>query len=130
MVVPNSRSGSHETTHHVTLARRCEPINIFRPYLKYGRKIIHSNGAFFYPMFPKCVHLKLCRPNSFNFVRKKFENPKMFVWISRIQFCQPCRFFCFFLKKVDIFEKKNRILFKIGIGGNNAVECVSNDFIS
>ena len=33
------------------------PLIIFRPCLKYGRKIILSNGAFFYPMFANRVHV-------------------------------------------------------------------------
>ena len=38
----------------------------------YGSKIIHSNGALFYPMFPNCVHVKR---RSFTFLNVKFFPP-------------------------------------------------------
>ena len=55
---------------------------IFRPYLKYGREIIHSNDALFYPMLANCVHV-------FADVRsrlKKIETFKMFFCTRRMQF--------------------------------------------
>ena len=45
---------------------------IFQPYLKYVKKIIHSNGAFFYPMFANCVHVFI---DVRSHLEKIFESP-------------------------------------------------------
>ena len=77
---------------------------IFRSYSKYGRKIVHSNGAFFHPMFANCVDNKRCRPISFEF-GKFFENPKMIVWTCWTQFWQPC--WKFFWPKIFCSKSEN-----------------------
>ena len=65
-------------------------IAIFRAYLKYGRKIVHSNRAFFTRCLPIVYTL-----NDVGQIRsplvKFFEIPKKFVWTRRMQFWQLSR---------------------------------------
>ena len=82
------------------LDRKVITFIIFQPYLKHGKKIIHSNSAFFYQMFANCVHVweKLLRTLkcSSGLVEYSFDNT-----VESLLFLKNLGF----LKKPDFFVK-------------------------